>query len=63
MAGSIVMKLSVVVGGCARNIYLRNRPDWSRFGRKKAGNSNFIVGAAIEVAVWVRMLAVSVDQV
>ena len=30
---------------------------------KSAGDSNFIGGTNIEVAVWVRMLAVSGDQV
>ena len=46
-----------------RHVYLRIRPGRSSFGQKKAGNSNFEGGATIEVAVSVRMLAVSGDQV
>ena len=37
--------------------------EWGVCGANGAGNSNFIVSATIEVAVWVRMLAVSGDQV
>ena len=37
----------VVVGDGVRHVYLQNRPDPPRFGRKKEGNLNFIGGACM----------------
>ena len=41
-------KFSVVVGVSVGNVYLWNWPGRSRFGQKKAGNSNFIGGATVK---------------
>ena len=40
--GLIAKKLSVVVQGMVRNVYLQNQPGRLRFGQHKAGSLNFI---------------------
>ena len=42
MPGLITKKLSVVVQGMVRNVYLQNQPGRLRFGQHKAGSLNFI---------------------
>ena len=42
MSCPIATKLSVVVRVMVRNVYLRNRPNRSRYGREKGGKFEFL---------------------